>query len=143
MKEKGGGGEIDAEMERLPKMAAQPKANVRSDHYEPEDIEGDGPDGVFKRLARGMDRIDEIEQAKPRVLVQEQNCRMQERRGKSDVARPVVQSKIVEPAMRPRTMRAVPEGHEHPEEEVQGDDANGSESDIGGKVEDSEAHWQK
>lgn len=82
-----------------------------------------------------MNRIDEILEAKSRVLVEKQNGRMQERHRQSDVARPVVQTKIVEPAMRPGTMWAVPKRHERPKQQVQRDYAHGYESDVCGKVE--------
>lgn len=79
MKEKSGSREIDAEMKRLPKVAAQPKAKVRSEDYESEEIEGNGPNRVFERLAGGVDWIDEVQDAKAWVLVQQQDGRMQER----------------------------------------------------------------
>lgn len=53
-----------------------------------------------------------------------------------------MQSEIVETAMRPGAVRAVAEGHEHSQEEVQRNGANSSESNVGREVEDCDAHWQ-
>ena len=61
MKEKSGRREINAEMKRLPKMAAQPKAKIRSDHHEGEEIESDGADRVFEWLAGRVNRVDEVQ----------------------------------------------------------------------------------
>ncbi len=61
MEEESRGGEIDAEMERLPKMAAQPEPKIGSDDHEREEIESDGADRVFKRLARRMNRVNEVQ----------------------------------------------------------------------------------
>lgn len=77
MKEKSGGGEIDAEVKRLPEMAAQPKTQVGSHDNECEKAERYGANGVFERLAGRIDRVDEIHQAKPRVFVKKKDGRMQ------------------------------------------------------------------
>src|SRR6266480_37995 len=143
VKEKSGGSEIDAEVERLPQVAAQPKTQIRSNDHEGEEVESDGADGVFERLAGGIDGIDEIHQAKARVFVQKQNGRVQERQRQGDIAGPVVQAEIVESAMRPRAVGAVAESHEHSEQEVQGNRADRNEADISGKVEDAHAHWRQ
>lgn len=47
-----------------------------------------------------------------------------------------MEAEIIEPAMRPTTMRAVPKGHEHAEEQVQHDRSNGHKADISREVED-------
>lgn len=143
MKEKSHGGEIDAEMKRLPQMPAQPETKVRSDDHEGEEIEGNGTNGVFERLAGRVDRVEKVHDAKPRVFVQKQNGRMQKRYRKSDIARPIVDAEVVEPAMGPGAMRAVAEGHEHAEQHVQRDRPNSDEADIGRKVEDGEAHGRR
>ena len=140
VKEKSGGSEIDAEMKRLPQMAPQPETNVRSDDHEGEEIEGDGADGVFERLAGRVDRVEKVHDAKARVFVQKQNRGMQKRYRKSDIARPIVEPEIVEPTMGPGTVRAIPKRHEHSEEQIQSNHADRNEPDIGGKVEDGEAH---
>ena len=142
VEEKSGRSEINAEMERLPKMAAQPKAKIRSDHHEAQETKGYRANGVFERLARRTDRVDKIQESKPRVLVQKQNGRMQKRHRKSDVARPVMESKIIEPPMRPRTMRAIAKRHQHPEKEVQSNRSNSHKADISRKVENGDAHGQ-
>ena len=77
VEENSGSSEINAEVEGLPKRAAQPKTKIGSDDHEREQVEGYGADGVFKRLARGMNGIDEILESKPRVLIQKENGRMQ------------------------------------------------------------------
>jgi len=143
MKEKSHGGGIDAEMKRLPQMPAQPETKVRSDDHEGEEIEGNGTNGVFERLAGRVDRVEKVHDAKPRVFVQKQNGRMQKRYRKSDIARPIVEPEIVEPMVRPGAMRAIPKRHQHPEQKVQSNHANGYEADIGGKVEDGYAHGQQ
>lgn len=113
MKEKSGSGEINAEVKSLPKMAAQPKANIRSDDHKGEEVKGNSADRVFKRLAGRVDRVDEVAYAKARVFVQKQDGRMQQRYRETNVTRPIVQPKIIEPVMRPGAMRAVTKRHEH------------------------------
>jgi hypothetical protein len=143
MKEESGGCEIDAEMERLPQVPPQPNTEVRSDDHKGEEIEGNGANGVFERLAGRVDRVEQVHNAKARVFVQKQNGRMQKRHRKSDIAGPIVEPEIVEPMMRPRALRAVAESHEHPEQKVQSNHANGNKADVGGKVEDGYAHGQQ
>ena len=70
--EEGGGGEIDGEVEGFPCAAAELDAEVGGDDDEGEDVEGDGADGVFEGLLRGMDGVDEIEDAEFWSFVQEQ-----------------------------------------------------------------------
>jgi len=142
MKEKGRRGEIDAEMKSLPQVAAQPKTEVRSHDHKGEEIEGNGADSVFERLAGRVDRVNEVLHAKARALVQKQNGRMQQRHRKSDIAGPIVEPEIVEPMMGPGAIRAIPKRHQHPEQKVQSNDADGYEADIGRKVDDGEAHWR-
>lgn len=78
MKEHGPGSEINTEVEGLPKVAAQPKTQVRRNDHEGEDVEGNGADGVLNRLAGGVDRVDKVYDAEARVFVQKQNGRVQE-----------------------------------------------------------------
>ena|SRR5438067_6866327 len=143
MKEKSGGSEVDAEMKRLPQVAAQLETQIRCNDHEGEKIEGNGADGVFKRLAGRVDRVEKVHDAKARVFVQQQNGRMQKRYRECDIARPIVEPEVVEPAMRPGAVRAIPKRHEHPEEQIQSNHADRNEPDIGGKVEDSHAHWRQ
>src|SRR5213082_179276 len=63
MKEKSGGGEIDAEMERLPHVAAQLETQIRRNDNEGKEIEGNGADSVFKRLAGRVDRVEKVQDA--------------------------------------------------------------------------------
>ena len=136
VEEQSRGGEIDAEMERFPKVAAEAKTEIGSDDHESQEVERDGAARVFKRLSGRVDRVDEVLKAKARVLVQQQDGGMQERQRESKVAGPIVKAEVVESAMRPTTMWAVPNGHEHSEKQVQHDRANGHKADIGGEVED-------
>ena len=50
MPEKGGGREINGEVEGLPKMAPGTDAQVRSDNDKCKQVESDGADGVVKGL---------------------------------------------------------------------------------------------
>ncbi len=52
-------------------------------------------------------------------------------------------TEVIESSVRPGAMGAVAKSHEHPEEEVHSDRADGHKADISGKVEDGEAHWQQ
>jgi len=71
--EERGGGEIDGEVEGLPKMAAETEAHVGSDDDKGEQVESNGADGVVEGLGRGMYRVDEVEDAEARSFVKEQN----------------------------------------------------------------------
>jgi len=59
--EEGGGGEVDREVEGFPGAAAELDAEVGSDDDEGEEVEGDGADGVFERLLRGVEGIEDVE----------------------------------------------------------------------------------
>ena len=61
---------------------------------------------------------------------------MQQRYRESKVTGPIVEAEVVESAVRPITIRAVPEGHEYAEEQVQRDRTDGHQADIGREVED-------
>lgn len=58
--EKGGGGEIDAEVKGLPKPAAQSKTQIGSNNNESEEIPSDSANGVLQRLAGGVDWVGEV-----------------------------------------------------------------------------------
>ena len=62
---------------------------------------------------------------------------MEKRDGQGDVTGPVVETEIVESAMRPIAHGAVAEGHHHAKEHVDGDNADGREADVGGEIEKS------
>ena len=72
-----GSGEIDAEMEGFPKVAAEAKTEIRSNHNEGQEVERDGANRVFKRLAGRVDRVDEVHKPKTWVFVAQQDGRMQ------------------------------------------------------------------
>lgn len=115
-------------------MPAQLESQIRRNDNEGKEIEGNGADRVFKRLAGRVDGVEKVQDTKVWIFVQKQEGRMQQRHRERGIAGPVVQAKIVEPSMRPGTMRAIPKGHEHSKEEVQRNRANRSESDVGGEV---------
>lgn len=54
-----------------------------------------------------------------------------------------MQAEIVESVMRPGAVGAVAKRHEHAEEKVQGDRADGNKSNVSGKVEDGHAHGRQ
>lgn len=139
--EEGDGPEIDGEVERFPEAAAELNAEIGCEDHEGEDVEGDGADGVFERLLRRMDGIDDIEDAKFWRLVDEQNYGVENRENQGEIAGPVVQLEIIETAMRPVAHRAVTKDHQNAEEHVDGDGANCDETEIGGEVEDGDFHW--
>jgi hypothetical protein len=136
VEEQSGGGEIDAEMEGFPKVAAEAKTEIRGNDNEGQEVECDGANRVFQRLAGRVDGVDEVQKAKVRVFVDEQDGGMQERNRESDVAGPIVEAEVVESAMGPGAVRAIPKGHEHSEKQVQRDRADGQEPDVGREVED-------
>ena len=136
MEEQRGGGEIDAEMEGFPKAAAEAKPEIGSNDNEGQQVECHGANGVFERLAGRADGAEEVQKAKAWVLVEEQDGGVQERHRESHVTGPIVEAEVVEPAMGPGAVRAIPKGHEHSEKQVQRDCADGQEPDVGGEVED-------
>jgi len=101
VEEQSGGGEINAEMKGFPKVAAEAKTEIGSNDNESQEVECDGANRVFERLAGRVDGVDEVGKAKARVLVDEQDGRMQDRQRESDVARPIVEAEVVESAMGP------------------------------------------
>lgn len=125
MVEEGGGGEVDGEVEGFPGAAVELDAEVGRDDDEGEAIEGDGADGVFQRLLRGVDGIEDIEDAEFRGFVEEEWERVKDGDNESDVSGPVVEAEIVEAVMRPVADGAVAEGHHDAEEDVDGDGGDG------------------
>lgn len=69
VEEQRGSGEVDAEMEGFPKVAAEAKTEIRSNHNEGQEVEGDGANRVFERLAGRVDRVDEVQKPKTWVFV--------------------------------------------------------------------------
>jgi hypothetical protein len=136
VEEQSRGGEIDGEMEGFPKVATEAKTEIGSNDNEGQEVERDGATRVFQRLAGRVDRVEEVLKAKAWVFVDKQDGGMQDRHRESNVAGAIVEAEVVESAMRPRTMWAVPKGHEHSEEQVQHDCTHGHKADIGGEVED-------
>ncbi len=138
----GGGGEVDREVEGFPGAAAELDAEVGCDNDKGEKVESNGADCVFERLLRGVDGVEDVDDAELRRFVEEERQGMKERDGQGNVASPVVKAEIVEAAMRPAADGAVAEGHEDAEEDVDGDGADGGEADVGGEIEGSEVHWR-
>lgn len=62
--EQGDGTEIDGEVESLPEAPPELDAEIGSDDHEGEDVESDSANGIFERLLRRVDRINDIEGAK-------------------------------------------------------------------------------
>jgi len=132
--EKGGGREINGDVEGLPKTAPETDAQVRSDNDKCKQVESDGADGVIEGLAGRMHRVNDIKNEQARIFVKEQNQRMKNGNGEGSVPRPVVKPEIVESMMRPRAMGAVAEGHEQAKERVERDGADGGEADVSGEI---------
>lgn len=77
VKKERGRSEVDAEMKRFPKVAAQAKTQIGSNNNKAKEIGGDGADSAFERLARRMNGIQEVKQPKARLFVQKQDGWMQ------------------------------------------------------------------
>jgi len=122
--EEGGGGEVDGEVESFPGAAAELDAKVGSDDDEGEGVESDGADGIFERLLRRVDGIDDVEDAKFWRFVEEEREGMENCDDQGDVAGPVVETEIIEAVMRPIAHGAVTEGHHHAEQHIDGDGAD-------------------
>src|SRR5713226_5222156 len=61
--EKSGGGDVDDEMEGFPESAAEPDAEIGTDNHDNDNIERDCADSVLKRLARGVQGVEKIDDA--------------------------------------------------------------------------------
>ena len=140
--EKGDGAEIDGEVERLPETAAEADAEIGCDDHESEGVQGNGAECVFEGLLRRTEGIENVKQAEAGRLVEEQDERMDDGEEKREVAGPVVQGEIIEAVMRPGADGAIAEGHHDAEEHVEGDESDGDEAEIGGKIEEGEGHWR-
>ncbi len=79
--EEGYGAEVNGEVEGFPEAAADLDAEVGGDDHEGEDVEGDGADGVFERLLRRVDGIDDVENVEFWRIVEEQDDGMESRKG--------------------------------------------------------------
>ena len=125
------GGEINGEVEGLPKMAVETEAHVGSDDHKGEQVESNGADGVIEGLAGRMGGVEKVEEAKGGIFVQEEDGRVKDGKGEGEVAGQVVKAKIIEAAVRPGAVRAVAEGHKQSQEHVQRDGADSGEADVG------------
>jgi len=123
--EEGGSGNVDREVKGFPEAAAESDAKVGGDYYYSDYVEGDGADGVFERLAGGVDGIEEIEDAELGGFVEEKNDGVQDGEGERGVSGKIVQAEIVEAAMGPLANGTVAEDHQGAEEHVEGDSAYG------------------
>jgi hypothetical protein len=132
--------EVDGEVESFPELPPELDAEIRSDHHERDDVESDSADGIFQGLLRGVNRIDDVEDAKSWVFIEEQDDRMQCREQESDIAGPVVQRKIIEAPMRPVAHRAIPENHQHAQQHVNRDGAYRDQPEVSRKVEGRDVH---
>jgi hypothetical protein len=140
MPEERGGCEINREVKRLPKAAAEAETEIRSGNDEGKQIDSDGADRVIEGLAWRIDRVNEIEKTETRIFIKEQNCRMKDSEGERNVPGPIVKAEIIESVMWPGAVGAVAEGHEQTQEHVQGDGADSEEADVCRKIQDSYAH---
>jgi len=140
MPEEGDGAEVNGEVESFPEMAAEADAEIGRDDEDDEDVQSDGAEGVFERLLRGVDRIDEIDEAEVRGFVEEQHEWVRRGEEEGQIAGPVVEAEVVEAAMGPGALGAVAENHERAEEHVDRDGADGNEAEIGGEVEERDGH---
>jgi hypothetical protein len=100
----GGGGDVDGEVERFPEAAAEADAEVGRNYYDGDDVERDGADGVLEGLAGGVHGIEEIDYSEFCGFVQQENDGMEDGEGERGVTGEVVQSEIVEAAVRPSSM---------------------------------------
>src|SRR5207244_11750284 len=100
-------------MEGFPKVAAEAKTEIRGNDNEGQEVECDGANRVFQRLAGRVDGVDEVQKAKVRVFVDEQDGGMQERNRESDVAGPIVEAEVVESTKGQGAMRVYTKGRDH------------------------------
>jgi hypothetical protein len=89
---------------------------------------------------RGVDGIEEVEDAELWGFVEEQRERVKEGDGEGDVAGPVVEAEVVEAMMGPIADGAIAKGHHHAEEHVEGDGGYGGEAEVGGEVQEGNVH---
>src|SRR5207244_13290199 len=100
-------------MEGFPKVAAEAKTEIRGNDNEGQEVECGGANRVFQKLAGRVDGVDEVQTAKVRVFVDEQDGGMQARNRASEVEGPIVETEVVESAMGAGTGRATQKGNEH------------------------------
>ena len=141
--EKSDGGEVDGEMKGFPETTAQANTEVGGDDENGDDIESDGAESVFEGLLRGVDGEKDVEDAKVRGVVEEQDERMNGGEEESKVAGPVVDTEIVEAAMRPGAFWAITKDHECTEKHVESDSANGGEAEVGAEIEETDVHSRR
>lgn len=135
MSEEAGGGSIGEVVEKFPEMAPEVDAVKRSDDDDNEEIESGGAEGVFKRLKRRPYGEGDVHDAEGGAVVEKQRERMERGKGKSGVARPAMNAKNVEAAVRPVTDRAVASKNHQADEDVGGGESDGDEADVRGYIE--------
>jgi len=110
-------GEVDAEMESFPSPATETDSKVGGDNDNRKQVQRDAANGVFQRLTRRMQGVNEVDQPKWRRFNKEQ----------------------VKPVMRPTAEGAVPESHKHPERHTNRYAADGRQANVRGQIQDTYA----
>ena len=117
-------------MQLLPAMAAEQAAEVRGEHDERDEIERDRAKRVLERLRRRPDRHRDVEQPEACGRRPKQDQRVQQRRGKTDVAEPVVNGEQLQPASaRPAADRVVADRQQQSEQNLRREEAERRQSD--------------
>jgi hypothetical protein len=117
-------------VEVSPEGAADAGAQERGDEDEYEKVEGGGSGEIEFGLQRGLDREEDVKDAEVRRVEEEQDEGMGEGEEEGAVGGPLMEEEDIEVAMRPVADRAVAQGDEKAEEEIDGDGSDGAEAKI-------------
>jgi hypothetical protein len=125
----------DEVVEVSPEGAADAGAEERGDEDEHEEVERGGSGEIEFGLERGLDGEEDVEDAEVRGMEEEQDEGMGEGEEDGAVGGPLMEEEDVDVAMGPVADRAVAQGDEKAEEQIDGDGSDGAEAKICAEIE--------
>jgi hypothetical protein len=124
----------DEVVEVSPKGAADAGAQERGDEDEHEEVEGGGSGEIEFGLQRGLDGEENVKNPEVRRADEEEDEGMSEGEEDGAVGGPLMEEEDVDMAMGPVADRAVAQGDEEAEEEIDGDGSDGAEAKISAEI---------
>lgn len=128
---------IDEPVQVAPHGAGHAGSDQRTDQDDHDQIERGGSGGVELGLQVGVQRPEDIRDAEAWGLEEEQDGRMREREHDGEVGRPAMEGEDVDFSVGPESDGAVAQRHQHAQQQVHGDGADGSEAEVGAEIEES------
>ena len=135
------GGGVDEVVETPPEGAADAFLQERGDQHEEDEVEGDGTGEVQLRLQEGVDGPQDLDQREVGRLQQEEHRWMGEGKDDRGIGGPAVEQEEVDLPVGPEAERAVAQGDQHAEQEVDGDGTDRAKAQVGAEIQ--QGQWRE